>query len=379
MVTALCNVFINSPEKLDLFKDSFSLVYKISDNWLIYIRGGYRKQVVAYIKKEFADYKKNVIFFDNLFENNWAKSTSQILEKSKYDYIYVFLEDHFLLRSIKHFKQVINSMEKNDIDYFQYSFFNIGLPVYSIEHLYPDSVDYFYTITLNSNQVPKLQKSNKSFYPYSLAGVLSKRYFNQLLNIEKKYLVKVPFLVQALMENTGFLYPKNRTFWFRINQLVKKIGLRFVIYLPSTPFNLEKSLFDCDKELLPLKVGVLREELFANWDEDSKLSGSSLIKRGLYPKYFRVNNQKKPKLADCKITALRKGYSSSHQYFPDTGRVLKLPMKYIYVKKGSLKISSKRESFILNTGRSAWIVASIPHSFFARKDCTFYLYIDSGL
>lgn len=375
MVTALCNVYINSEGKFALFKDNFSKVYPISDNWLVYIRGKYRKQVVVYIKKEFKDYKNNVIFFNNLFDGNWAKSTSEMIKKSRYDYIYVFLEDHFLQTPLKHFKDVLNNMKENHIDYFQYSFFNIGLPTYSIEHLYPDSVDHFYTFNLNSDQLPGLRKTNKSFYPYSLTSVSSKKFFNKLLKIEKKHLVRVPILVQALMENMMFFYPRDRAIWFKINQLTKFIGLRFVIYPPASPFNLEKSLFDCDKEILPFKVGTLKEELFANWDDDNKLSNSSLIKRGLYPNYFRISKRDKPERLNYQEYFLLKGQSSNHQYCPDIPRTTKIPQKYIYIKKGEMKISSELESFVLKSGQSVWVVSNIPHKYLAVSDCTYSYYI----
>ena len=112
MITALCNIYIGSEEKQALFKETFPLVYKISDNWLIYIRGKFSKQVISFIKKEFKDYASNVTFFNNLDDSNWAKSTTEMLKKSQYDYIYIFLEDHFLLKPINHFQKVVLSMQK---------------------------------------------------------------------------------------------------------------------------------------------------------------------------------------------------------------------------------------------------------------------------
>lgn len=378
MVTAICNVFINSENKLSLFKQNFKNVYGVSDNWLVYIRGKFRSEAIEFVKNIDAG-KNNCTIFENLHDNDWARSTRKMLEKSKYDYTYVFLEDHFLLKPIDHFRRIIGDMVKNKIDYFQYSFFNIGLPAYSIEHLYPDMTDYFYAFKLDSEKLPILRKTNKAFYPYSLTSVSSKKYFSNLLNIENKYIIKVPILIQALMENIFFFYPKNRAFWFTMNKLTSIIGIRFVIYPRATPFNLEKSLFDCDEELLPIRIGALKEELFANWDDDNHLSNSSLIKRGLYPKYFRINSQEEPKVKNRREYLLNEGQSSSHQYFPDISRVTKLPKKHIYIKKGLMKISSDKESFTLSSGQSAWIIASIPHTFFACENCVFHLYLDSGL
>src|SRR3989338_2054632 len=379
MVTAICNIYINSEAKLGLFKETFPFVYPISDNWLVYIRGKFKQEAIEHIRSSFNDVEDRCIFFESLYDDDWAKSTTRMLEKSKYDYIYVFLEDHFLLKPIDHFKKVIRDMIKNNIDYFQYSFFNIGLPIYSIEHLYPDVTDYLCAFEFDSEKLPVLRKTNKAFYPYSLTSVSSKKYFNHLLSIENKYIIKVPILIQALMENIFFFYPRNRVFWLTINKLFSIINIRFVIYPRATPFNLEKSLFDCDEELLPIKVGGLKEEIFANWDDDNKLSNSSLIKRGLYPKYFRIDSQEKPKINEGREYILNQGQNSNHQYCPDVSRVMKIPKKHIYVKKGTLKKSSENKSFILNSGQSVWVTANIPHSFFACEDCVFHLYLDSGL
>jgi len=52
-----------------------------------------------------------------------------------------------------------------------------------------------------------LQKNNSSFYPYSLASVCTKNYLEKILQIENKYLIEVPRLIQILMENI-FLLPQ---------------------------------------------------------------------------------------------------------------------------------------------------------------------------
>ncbi len=379
MITALCNVFIHSKSKLELFKETFSRVYGISDNWLINIRGKYRGDVLKYIQETFDNVERNCIFFSGLNENDWAKSTRKMFENSKYEYVYVFLEDHFLLKSLDHFRDVIQDMMDSKIDCFTYSFFNVGLSVGSAEGLYPDYSKHFFFFQFDGKNSSFLKKNSNHFYPYSLAGICTKRYFQKLLEIERKILVKVPFLLQVFMENCFFMYPRNRAFWFFLNKIVSSLGIRFVIYSPATPFNLEKSLFDCDSELLPFVVGGLKEELFANWDDDNRLSNSSLIKRGLYPKYFRVGRSAAPKSTEGKEYILAKGHSSKYQYCPDVARIKKLPMKHIYISKGSLMLISEKETFHLNDGQSAWVAANIPHTVFALEECVFRVYIESGL
>ena len=375
MITAICNIFIDSEKKLELFKQTFLKVYSVSDNWLVNIRGKNRKEATDFIIESFADAQTRCIFYSNLDKHNWASSTSMMMLDSKYEYVYVFLEDHFLLKPITHFQNVIQNMKDCQIDYFQYSFFNIGLSVQNTEALYPEYAEYFYYFKVEQEKFDFLKQNNRHFYPFSLAGMCTKEYFNKLLLIEKKRLVKVPPLIQILMENIIFMYPRNRKFWFSVNRYASRIGLRFVIYPKETPFNLEKSLFDCDASLLPITVGGLREELFANWDDDNRLSNSSLIKRGLYPSNLRYHDQGKVQPLGGKQYKLNLGESSRHQYIPDVQRLENLAIKYVLVKEGKLKIESEKESFVLHEGQSIWVHSNIPHTFLAVEECSYYVCI----
>lgn len=108
MVTAVCNIFINSDLKLELFKQTFPRVYDISDNWLINIRGKYRQDVEIY-SGNFCNSGSRIVFFspDSMMVIGQAR---KMLKSSKYDYVYIFLEDHFLLRPLDHFKDVVRDM-----------------------------------------------------------------------------------------------------------------------------------------------------------------------------------------------------------------------------------------------------------------------------
>ena len=374
MVTTVCNIFINSDFKFELFKQTFPRAYGVSDNWLINIRGKYREDVVKYIRENFSDSNKNCIFFSGLNDGNWAKSTRKMLESSKYDYVYVFLEDHFLLKPLEYFKEVVRDMQDNGIDYFQYSFFNVGLHTNSIEKIYPDFTNYFCSFILGPERLQEFRKSHRYFFPYSLASVTSKCYFLKLLELESKILIKVPLIFQEIIEKLFLHYPRNRSFWFVLNKLITKAGLRLTIYPSATPFNLEKSLFDFDPGLMPIKVGVLKEELFANWDDDNGVSDSSLMKRGLYPLSFVVNN------VDYQPSVVKKYNQQKEKtlrfrYYADKSRITAVPLKYIAVESGSLQIVSTLETVSLNTGEHVWVAANIPHVITVQEDCQYNVYI----
>ena len=372
MVTAICNIFINSEFKLKLFKETFPRVYGISDNWLIYIRGKHSQDVVRYIQNTFPDHERNCRFFSNLHDDNWAKSTAEMLKQSKYEYVYTFLEDHFLMKPLEHFKDVIRDMSASKIEYFGYSFFNIGLSVQSAEGLYPDYSKHFFSFRFHEENTDYLKKNNHHFYPYSLAGICTIKYFKRLLEIENNLLMKVPFLVQVLMENIFFVYPRNRAFWFNVNKLISKIGIRFIIYPSATPFNLEKSLFDCDTSLQPLTMGGLREELFANWDDDNILSNSSLIKRGLYPSTLKSTiSVEGYQSTGEKEYIVSKGVIETRRFYPEISRIPYVPVKQVLIKSGTAKIYSEKESYVLKDGEDMYLHANVPHKIEAIEDLVY--------
>lgn len=376
MITSVCNIFLNSDLKFEHFKRNFSSVYSTSDNWLIYFRGKHANNAKEFIKRNFSDWKSNCKFFDNLDEENWANSTRKMLDFSRYDFIYVFLEDHFLMKPINFFKSVISDAIRQNLDYFQYSFFNIGFSNLNIELVNPSISSRFYSFELENFMIKQLKRTNPAFYPFSLASISSKKYFLRLLQTENAKLVYVPYLLQVIMENILFIYPRNRNFWHKINLALRIIRLRFVIYPPKTPFNLEKSLFDCDRHLLPVKVGILREELFANWDDDNKLSNLSLIKRGLYPDHLFLDDPRDLVPGNCQTHSVVKGQEVQSRYCPDVQRVVSPPLKFIKVIRGSLKISGIKESKVLRASESIWIYANISHSVKAILDSDYLTYLN---
>lgn len=370
MVTALCNVFINSEHKLAKFKETYPLVYEISDNWLVNIRGRFRKDVEEYIKETFASTEKNVRFFSGLPDQDWAESTREIIKHAKYPYIYIYLEDHFLLKPLDQFREVIKEMGEQKIEYLSYSFFNIGLSQENIEVMAPDYTKNLAYFTFTEDNYPELKRYCPLFYPYSLVSVSSLDYFRKLLEAEKKRLYKVSRYIQAFMALVYFRYPKNRQFWFKVNRWVSGLGIRFVIYTPASPFNLERSLSDIEPELLPLKVSVLKEELFANWDDDNGLSRSSLVKRGLYPHKLACPDSEEKLPKEQKTYFMTKGETAKRQYFPDHSRV-NPPRKYIEVKRGKLTVSALKERHELKEGDKLWIYANIPHQIEALTDAEY--------
>lgn len=374
MITAICNVYINSEEKLSLFKGNFSNVYEASDNWLVHIRGKFKGEAVEFVKNIDAG-KNNCIVFEKLFDNDWAKSTRKMIEKAKYDYLYVFLEDHFLMKSIDKLKEIAREAIFNKSDYFSYSFFNIGMSANSVEILYPKETNNFFCFDINKNNQGFISNSFPFFYPYSLASISSKIYFDKLLKKENDFiLLKIPSKIYEFIKIFK-PYPTNRNFWSKLNNILKYIKVRLVSYSPATPFNLERSSQDLEINLLPVKIGVLKEELFANWDDDNGLSRSSLVKRGLYPTKLKANEQSDVSGDEAGKFFLKKGDVLERQYFPEKTRISKIPIKFIKVINGDIKVYSSKENYQLKKSESIAIYANIPHKIEAVEDSAFKIKI----
>jgi len=369
MLTALCNIYLNSSGALEKFQESFPLVYEISDNWLINIRGKEHDAAIAFIKKTFPNSEATCTIFSGLDDTQWAASTTLMLKSARYEYLYVYLEDHFLMKPLSQMREVIKEMMKLKLDYLQYSFFNVGLNLDSLEVFQPDQAEHLFHFTFKPEHIALAKKTNPTFYPYALPSISRLSFFKKLLTIEERRLIKIPRTVQGILENVYFIYPRNRQLYFKLNGWLQNFGLRIVIYTPGSPFNLEKSLHDCDASLLPYELGVLREELFANWDDDNGVTNTSLIRRGLYPRRLQYE-QKTPKLAaeSFKEETLKKKVKVARRYHPNTGRISTLPLKVIRVHEGSVRISGPTEEHTLHKGETITLYANIPHTLEAIED-----------
>ncbi len=371
MLTALCNIFIDSDQKFSLFRETFPRVYPISDNWLISIRGRKREQVLDYIRTTFPDWQRRCILFPPLMSRDWAKSTRHMLTKSRYDYIYLFLEDHFLLQPLTHFQEVVRETIESKIDYLSYSFFSTGISPQSSAPYRPIDSRHLVSFTLVESILPLLRKLNPAFYPYSLASIVHKPYFERLLAVERGRLIYLSRYVQALMANVILLYPKNRIAVRKLNEITRGLNIRFTLYPPATPFNLERSLVDIEPALLPLRIGLLKKELFANWDDDNGRTNASLIKRGLYPATLVRPDFIPIDTATAWQQTLAQGEQRTMQYYPEIGRPPRPPLKSIRLDQGAIRLTTSAEQHTLKSGDSLTLHANIPHTMTGLEDSKF--------
>lgn len=374
MLTALCNIFINTEEKLALFKETLPRVFPVSDNWLIYIRGKLRNEATAYVRDISKNHPDDCVFFNNLDDAYWAKNTLLMLKKAKYSTVFIFVEDHMLLHDLVRLKKVIMDMNNEKIDYFCYSFFNQGLNVNMIEAAEPSQSEYFYSFDITKNAIGTFRNRFPDAYLFSLPCFVSLRYFQALLEFEKIFQLHLPILFQgALSRVFGFHSPYNRLVYSKINAFLRFINLRLVIYNKNTPFNTERSVLELEKHVLPIKIGILKNELFCCVEDDNMIPGSSLIKRGLYPLTLKRNR------SDCRGTesgkwlrfSLAPGEKQSFCFYPDTQRVNPIPQKTIFVIAGDLTVSNSNECYQLQQGEQINLAANIPYAIFTKTGCDY--------
>lgn len=374
MTTALCNIFLNSEEKLNVFKETFPCVFLVSDNWLIYIRGKFREQATDFVKTIAGNNIDHCIFFNGLDNTNWGKNTLKMLEQAKYPTLFIYIEDHLLINSLEYFKNSIADMENNSIDFFLYSFFGQSLNTNNTEIIRPYYTDYFVTFDLNKNNL----KSFKSYFPqaytFSLPSVVSLRYFKNILQYEKFTQLQIPFFFQGLLSRCfGFRSPRNRFVYSKINKFLKLLNIRLVIYRTNSPFNTERSVLEIEPQLLPIKIGLIKKELFSCIEDDNAIPESSLIKRGLYPYSLkaRTPNDSSSHPDQWSQFSISPEKSLNFQFYPNTQRVSSIPLKNIVVTHGELTITSQKECYTLKQDEQIWVHANIPHTLSTKTGSTF--------
>lgn len=384
MITGICNIYINTQIKLDIFQESFPEVFSLSDNWLIYIRWKFRSEAISFINEKFKNTPDNFEIFQNLYDSDWIKSTSKMLEKANHSYVFLYWEDHFLVNRVEKIKSIVEEMEKENIDYLQYSMFNIWIPIYNIEELYPDDYENVFALSITEKNKLSLFERFFPFYPFSIDCICTKDLLQKMLqtNNYKWILIwgKIQFGLNYLLMPLSYI-SKALKFkaWIRtfcslaalvsmMNKIFVKIWYKFILFPKATPFNLEKHLLDF--ELYPIKVWFVKEELFANWDDDNWLSNSALIKRWLYPKSFTFKKYEKIDWSKHKTYSLKKGQIKYGVYYSPFRRA-DIPVKIVKVISGELKITWNNEEFILKSWEEIWFFSNKKHQLTAVEDTTY--------
>lgn len=234
-------------------------------------------------------FKGELRTYQGLPESDWVATALIMLKDVRTRAVFLYFEDHKLLKDPIAFKKMLEDFEKNRVDYLPYSFFRASkLSKKNLLPFKPVAINDISVYEVNDSNIKNFEKISPGYYIFSLLSVVSVRYFKRILREENACLkIRSRNLLRFL--KIIYPYPKNRNLLYKVNSKIQKIfSLRFGLYEKNTPFNTERhwaeNLF-LGRERW--NFGLLLQEFFANYDDDNGADNESLIKRGLYP--FEIN------------------------------------------------------------------------------------------
>jgi mannose-6-phosphate isomerase-like protein (cupin superfamily) len=315
-----------------------------------------------------------------------------MLPKAKYDYILMWNEDHLNLAPQNLYAGIAAEMKLQKIDYMLYSWWQFGDSVERYKLLDIDKFKYIDTVYLTKNKWKKLIKAGHPYGIISSMGIFHKDFFKKLLLKDK---VKLPifftknlYRIMTLLNYIGLRFNQRECF-----NIINRILFHKLRKFPKeTPFDVEKAADRTD--VLPIKMGLARQELFACIDDDLGVKvkgykifdGYQLIKRGLYPPRTMLQTDKGIKQIipwgekeileknnDYTIERcfMSKNGSSSERYYENEIRTKTLMRKTVIVMNGKLLVEVKGRQLELTPGQSITIFPNIGFNLKAIEDSLF--------
>lgn len=341
MPALLINIKIDQLETFEIFKVTLQEIQSLFDECHIKIRGNLANECLSFAKDLMSD---RALFYQELQEKDWVAATLKMIENLKSKSIFFYIEDHKLITSSKDLRLVLKEFEEGQLDYLCYSFFRASrLDVNNLLPFNPKHYQEFSQFLLNNKNIKILKKISPFYYTFSLASIFSAQYFTDRLNEEnKKFKIYIRKLSTFL--SIMFPYPKYIILINFINFFLSFINSRLCFYPINSPFNMEKlnistNSFELKSITYKWKFGILKNELFANFDDDNHAYGESLIKRGLYP--FDIEKEVDLKTQCCsKYTKiLSSGDFYDCTYYSQIHRIRCLPVIFIKVSYGKISVN----------------------------------------
>jgi hypothetical protein len=280
MFTIFANIIINDSDRLDRFKRSFLSFRNISDNWLINIRGSLRENALDFLRVNLGERMIEFSLLDD--KRGWINNALVMLKEAKYDYIMIWLEDHMSVADENIYKKILIEMSNSRVDYIMYSWWLFGNAREKFEEsgIITKKMDNIDVIDLNVESWHKVVGLGYEQYLISLVGIFKKEFLYKLFILDNKLLpLFISKIVYKLITLSGRLFKK-----VKIDEVFDRLNTKFFNnrlprFSKETPFNLEKRQHRID--LLPIRVGVPREELFACIDDNQGVPGYCLQERAL--------------------------------------------------------------------------------------------------
>jgi len=282
MLTIFGNLRINSATRLQHMKDSFESFDGISDNWVLNIRGSFREEAIEFLSENLRERMTLYDEFSN--SSNWVADSLKMMNGVKYKYILIWNEDHLNIAPQDLYLKIIKEMSKGGVEYMGYSWWLEGKSTNVFnrmdKELGLEKMTSINILNLNKEKWKRIRETGYTYFILSSAGIYHIDLWNKLLNEERwkfpMFFTRMVFKFFALLSFLGLRF--NHKDWFHIVSRVffYKLGR----FSQKTPFNLERPPIRTD--VLPLRMALPKQELFACIDDDLDTPGYSLISRGFY-------------------------------------------------------------------------------------------------
>ena len=378
MPALVFNIYLNDYEKLEIFKNTYQDIQHLFTEKHIKIRGKYSKEGIDFILSLSGENN----LYQDIFDNDWIKAFSLMINNVKSNSIYIFLEDHKLVDKLSNFKKILYDFDKFQLDYLCYSW-------YYSSHLYAnnllpfapkylDGITYF---ECNKNNFNKLKNNTGfNFYPLSICSIVSTKVLkNHVKNYNTKFKFYNKYLSIILFKVFG--YPFNRYFMNFINNILRFFNARLFLCPINTPANLEvhKTEKYHYNENLDIKFGVVNNPLFAAVDDDNGHYGESLLKMGKFPFDIFI---KKDKISQIKyeeeiFIRLNKSETYPLQYIPYKDRYYEFPALSIKLISGEVAIKIGDKSNNLFSDKELIISSTYKTKLLALTNCFLKIKIGS--
>ena len=358
MPALLINLRIDSEEKFDLFKVTLSDLADHFDESHIKIRGARSADCVRFVRERLSG---EVHVYQDLQEKDWVAATLRMVERVKSRSVFVYFEDHRLVAGQAALGEILADFDESRLDYLCYSFFGASrLDSRNLLPLGARDAGRFCIFDLDRRTLPILGKVSPIYYTFSLMSVVSLEYFTAILNEHNARIKFHPRRFIAALSRL-FRYPGYRHVVAAANRVLSRVGVTLCIYDPSSPFNIEMMWTESRVATRRWRYGLLKDELFANYDDDNGAYGESLIKKGLYP--FTPDKFDEPAIERMRpVTAtlhLKAGEQLNCAYHSHVERIRRPPIVQIAPKTGAIEVRYAGSLGAIAAGESRYFYSNL--------------------
>ena len=179
MPALIFNIYLNTLEKFEVFKITYTDIHDLFDEKHIKIRGKYNQLAYEYINK----ISKDFITYRELPNKDWINAFSIMVNNIKSRSAFIYLEDHKLIKDKNYFKKILIDFDKLRLDYLCYSwFYSSQIYLNNLLPLSPEHKENLAFLNLNEDKFSQLKEnSGDNFYSFSLCSLVSVKNLKKII------------------------------------------------------------------------------------------------------------------------------------------------------------------------------------------------------